>query len=70
VALLCDATSACAKVALLCDATSACAKDHGGGCGAGTTVVEGSAIRDGAALEGAAVGNNNFVCQSNGIAIT
>jgi len=60
VVLLCDGTSACAKVALLCDATSAYANDCGGGCGAGTAVVEGSAIRDGAALEGAAVGNNKI----------
>jgi hypothetical protein len=54
-------------VDLLCDATSACAKDRGGGCGAGTAVVEGSAM-GGAALEGAAVDNNNSACQSNGIA--
>jgi len=55
-------------VALPCDATSACAKDRGGGCGTGTAVVEGSAKGDGAALEGAAVGNNKSACQSNGIA--
>jgi len=49
-------------VALPCDATSACAKDRGGGCGAGTAVVEGSAMGDGTTLEGAAVGNNHSAC--------
>jgi len=48
--------------------TSACAKDRGGGCGAATAVVEGSAMWDGTTMEGATVGDNNSASQSNGIA--
>jgi len=47
-------------VVLSCDATSAYAKDGGGGCGAGTAVVEGA--------DGKEVGTANSACQSNGMA--
>jgi len=55
-------------VTLLCDATKAWTKVLGCVCLAGTAAEGGGTLVDGTGVESAADGENNSVCQSNGMA--